>query len=1033
MTVFKKVDPNDISITPFNVHKQYTINAGNYSGSGCGFGIEILGANYYSGSFGDPINGIPISAEKKNINGTYKSIIYDSINHLYYSRTDKPSENFGGNLPEREERFLQEKAHVISIPSPIYDLRIKPESIRFTDHYLESLPLSFERSEDTLYGTLTTPPPLAGHWRLESSQSKFVDSSPFAQNLSRARMATNLAVRVVTGSNVSINGTGSLRFDVTNTTTDTRGVVHNVGNGLLVRDANDFQGITNGDWWSSVNTTAQNAGTNDEHGMPAYTVTMWVKPVDWNKMPGNVTGAPGISTLLTRDKNSYFELNMLTSSYTASAENPKGLVPLQMFFGATGSNCTTAVVEDAISEGFGLATGSWNLVSVQQEFWPGDAYLGTSGSRYEELPPWGYSPAKTTLRIYRPDPVESTGYTYIKKIGYATASRALPHWTNQSFTAVTSSIEYYRHMYIGASGSVPKGDANNDANSQTLKNAFTGSMDDIRFFESTLSDAQISNLYLHPEWNLARTIPTTASFDLYDDGYGNIIDKKIITSSFASESKLVGYYGFNEQYKVLNQLSGSPDLPLHKGFGPTVIRDYSQYKNHAISDKVKFIPGISVTMQSGSNRTAQSINYYQSNVGSGVAARFNNSGSIRIPHHSKLNLTNPDGFAISFWVRLPGNQIPSTGSILGTESIITQAQSAPGHLVKAITGSTAGRDYVTLISKTGLGTRKIQNSANGDFFYVETNDDMSNQYPYHIELKNTHYEQDGQYKEPLLSTNAPTNVKINTIVVRRAAKKGSVILESKTALQPYIDNHIVVQRTPDRLKIFINGVLDNEIDDRLPCTDNISDVFIGDTGKSWATGSDTGNRQPYPQTPFSGSIDEVRFYDEPLNTNQILSLYDNNFKTSTAYQTAVVGNAFYEHGIIALTNTQYPRYFSGSLHEGTATVNNDSEAIFSNNFVLKLKNTRELFEQKIKCHTKASDFNLTFNPTARSTNIVGECNDIMSVREPAEFTKDPAFTPYVTTVGLYDEHARLLAVAKLARPIPKLNNVDMTFIVKFDR
>ena len=45
--------------------------------------------------------------------------------------------------------------------------------------------------------------------------------------------------------------------------------------------------------------------------MPAYSVTMWVKPPDWKKMPGKVTEAPGQSTLITRDKNSYFELNML--------------------------------------------------------------------------------------------------------------------------------------------------------------------------------------------------------------------------------------------------------------------------------------------------------------------------------------------------------------------------------------------------------------------------------------------------------------------------------------------------------------------------------------------------------------------------------------------------------------------------------------------------------------------------------------------------------------------------------------------------
>ena len=40
--------------------------------------------------------------------------------------------------------------------------------------------------------------------------------------------------------------------------------------------------------------------------------------------------------------------------------------------------------------------------------------------------------------------------------------------------------------------------------------------------------------------------------------------------------------------------------------------------------------------------------------------------------------------------------------------------------------------------------------------------------------------------------------------------------------------------------------------------------------------------------------------------------------------------------------------------------------------------------------------------------------------------------PYITTVGLYDEQARLLAVGKLAQPIQKLDDVDMNFVVRWD-
>jgi len=42
------------------------------------------------------------------------------------------------------------------------------------------------------------------------------------------------------------------------------------------------------------------------------------------------------------------------------------------------------------------------------------------------------------------------------------------------------------------------------------------------------------------------------------------------------------------------------------------------------------------------------------------------------------------------------------------------------------------------------------------------------------------------------------------------------------------------------------------------------------------------------------------------------------------------------------------------------------------------------------------------------------------------------FTPYITSIGLYNDANELLAVAKLSRPIKKSIDLDMTFIVKLD-
>ena len=69
MSVFKKIDVNDNSITPFNVYKDYDITPFNYTGSS-GNGVQFLSGVFHSHSFGDPINGIHIKNEAKNPNGT---------------------------------------------------------------------------------------------------------------------------------------------------------------------------------------------------------------------------------------------------------------------------------------------------------------------------------------------------------------------------------------------------------------------------------------------------------------------------------------------------------------------------------------------------------------------------------------------------------------------------------------------------------------------------------------------------------------------------------------------------------------------------------------------------------------------------------------------------------------------------------------------------------------------------------------------------------------------------------------------------
>ena len=49
------------------------------------------------------------------------------------------------------------------------------------------------------------------------------------------------------------------------------------------------------------------------------------------------------------------------------------------------------------------------------------------------------------------------------------------------------------------------------------------------------------------------------------------------------------------------------------------------------------------------------------------------------------------------------------------------------------------------------------------------------------------------------------------------------------------------------------------------------------------------------------------------------------------------------------------------------------------------------------------------------------------------FATESYFDPYVTTVGLYNNDQELLAVGKMAQPLPTSRTTDTTILVNIDR
>lgn len=83
----------------------------------------------------------------------------------------------------------------------------------------------------------------------------------------------------------------------------------------------------------------------------------------------------------------------------------------------------------------------------------------------------------------------------------------------------------------------------------------------------------------------------------------------------------------------------------------------------------------------------------------------------------------------------------------------------------------------------------------------------------------------------------------------------------------------------------------------------------------------------------------------------------------------------------------------------------------------------EIFETQYKCTIGSSEFNYSNNPTVLSG----------SQGQPYDYATGSFFAPYVSCVGLYDEAYNLLAIGKLAQPLPTSRTTDTTILINIDK
>jgi hypothetical protein len=207
-----------------------------------------------------------------------------------------------------------------------------------------------------------------------------------------------------------------------------------------------------------------------------------------------------------------------------------------------------------------------------------------------------------------------------------------------------------------------------------------------------------------------------------------------------------------------------------------------------------------------------------------------------------------------------------------------------------------------------------------------------------------------------------------------------------------------------------------------------SSVFLGNTATSmsfdYTSITENVNYVLIPQFD-PGSTDEDQTIAnvtlQVTTTDTKVDIRDNgegNLYTVDSLLTDPVGIAVYTHGMVILTD-------QGILSNFT------SSTVF-----ISFQSARTIYETQYKCTIRENEFNYSLNPSLLSgstfVNPLLTTGSVNTLGQVYDFVTGSFFSPYITTVGLYNDNNELLAVAKLSQPLPTSRTTDMSILVNLD-
>jgi hypothetical protein len=105
---------------------------------------------------------------------------------------------------------------------------------------------------------------------------------------------------------------------------------------------------------------------------------------------------------------------------------------------------------------------------------------------------------------------------------------------------------------------------------------------------------------------------------------------------------------------------------------------------------------------------------------------------------------------------------------------------------------------------------------------------------------------------------------------------------------------------------------------------------------------------------------------------------------------------------------------------------------------IRFRNEHTVYENYVKCTVKDYEYGFSYNPSLLSGSqgqlqyYSGSYFMTGSEGILVDFSTGSDFSPYVTTVGLYNDAGDLLGVGKMAAPIPMSPNTDITYLIRYD-